>query len=152
MENTNQISFGLRQITTEQFAIINSALDESNANVELETGLRFGFKLEMKVISCLIAIKFTQNKNPFLLLEIGCHFEIKENDWDKLYNYESKEVKLSVGLARHLTMLCIGTLRGVLHAKTENTSFNKFLIPTFNVNNLVKEDIVIKTIESIEKK
>lgn len=146
MENTNQISFGLRQITTEQFAIINSALDESNTNVELETGLRFGFNVEMKVISCLIAIKFTQNKNPFLLLEIGCHFEIKEDDWEKLYNYETKEVQLSTGLARHFTMLCIGTLRGVLHAKTENTLFNKFLIPTINVNNLVKEDILIKTI------
>lgn len=146
MENTSQISFGLRQITTEQFAIINSAFDESNTNVELETGLRFGFNVEMKVISCLIAIKFTQNKNPFLLLEIGCHFEIKEDDWEKLYNYETKEVQLSTGLARHFTMLCIGTLRGVLHAKTENTLFNKFLIPTINVNNLVKEDILIKTI------
>ncbi|MFV8326668.1 hypothetical protein [Flavobacterium sp. ZS1P14] len=152
MENKDQISFGLRQITTEQFAIIESVFDKSKDNFELGTELRFGFNTDKRIITPLLAINFKQDKNPFLLLEIGCHFEIIEEHWHNLFNSETHELKLPKELARHLVMLTVGTLRGVLHAKTENTPFNKFFIPTINVNDLVKEDLLIKTDDSIEKK
>jgi len=152
MENKDQITFGLRQITTEQFAVIESAFDANKDDFELETGLRFGFNIDKRIIIPLLSIKFKQDKSPFLLLEIGCYFEIIEDHWKNLFNSETKELKLPIGLARHLVMLTVGTLRGVLHAKTENTPFNKFFIPTINVNDLVKEDILIKTNDSIETK
>lgn len=152
MENKDQITFGLRQITTEQFAIIESAFDEAKGNFELGTGLRFGFNTDKRIITPLLAINFSQDKSPFLLLEIGCHFEIIEEHWKNLFNSNTKELKLPKELARHLVMLTVGTLRGVLHAKTENTPFNKFFIPTINVNDLVKEDLLIKTNDSIATK
>lgn len=152
MENKNQISFILRKITTDQFAIIESAFDKSNDNIELTNGVRFAFNIDKRIISVLLSVTFSQDKVPFLLLEIGCHFEIIKEHWEKLYNIETSEIKLPIGLARHLVMLSIGTLRGVLHAKTENTAFNVFFLPTINVNDLVKEDIFIKTNDVIEKK
>ncbi|PZO31280.1 MAG: hypothetical protein DCF13_01470 [Flavobacteriaceae bacterium] len=152
MENKDQISFGLRSITTEQFAIIESAFDKSNEKVELGNGLRFGFNLEKRSIIVLLSVNFNQDKGPFLILEIGCYFEIIKEDWDKLYNPDHAEIKLPIALARHLVVLAMGTLRGVLHAKVENTSFNMFLLPTINVTEFVKEDVVIKTNESIELK
>lgn len=152
MENKDQISFGLRQITTEQFAIIESAFDEGKDSIELGTGLRFGFNTDKRIVTPLLAINFSQEKSPFLLLEIGCHFEIIVEHWHNLFNSDTKELKLPKELARHLVMLTIGTLRGVLHAKTENTPFNKFFIPTINVNDLVKDDLVIQTNDSIDKK
>lgn len=39
-------------------------------------------------------------------------------------------------------MLTIGTTKGVLHSKTENTTFNHFVLPTLNGNELVKNDVV----------
>jgi hypothetical protein len=150
MESKDQISFGLRKITTEQFAIIESAFNESEANFELGTGLRFGFSTEKRIVTPLLAINFSQNKNPFLLLEIGCHFEIVEDYWKNLFHSDTFELKLPKDLARHLVMLTVGTLRGVLHAKTENTPFNKFFIPTINVNELVEDDILIKANDLID--
>ncbi len=152
MENKDQITFGLRQITTEQFAVIESAFDEAKGNIELGTGLRFGVNTDKRIIIPLLAINFSQDKSPFLLLEIGCHFEIIEDHWRNLFNNDTKELNLTMGLARHLVMLTVGTLRGVLHAKTENTTFNKFFIPTINVNDLVKDDILIRTNDSIVTK
>jgi len=145
MKNTENVSFGLRKIITEQFAVIESSYNEDNENIELGTGLRFGFNLQNRFITTILSINFSQEKNPFLILEIGCFFEIIEEDWDKMYNVETKEVSLSKELARHLVVLTVGTIRGVLHAKTENTPFNKFYLPTINVNNLVEKDITIKT-------
>jgi hypothetical protein len=152
MENQEQISFGLRKITTQQFAVIESAFDQKDDNIELGTGLRFGFSLDKKVIIVFLSINFNQNKNPFLILEIGCYFEIVNNQWDNLYNSEINEIKLPMALARHLVMLSVGTIRGVLHAKTENTIFNKFFLPTINVNELVLNDVIINTkTDNIEK-
>ena len=151
MENS-EISFGLRRITTEQFAVIESALDESKDSIEISTALRFGFNIEKRIITPLFTVNFNQDKNPFLLLEIGCHFEIFQEHWDEMYSTEQQEIKLSKGLAMHLVVLCTGTLRGVLHAKTENTPYNKYFLPTINVNELIKEDIIIKVNDSIDLK
>ncbi len=152
MENKEQISFGLRSITTEQFAIIESAFDKSNENIELSNGLRFGFNIEKRVVSVLLSVSFSQEKGPFLLLEIGCYFEIIKEQWNKLYNPDTGEIKLPLPLVTHLVVLTMGTLRGVLHAKVENTTFNMFLLPTINVTEMVKEDVVIKTNDSVQVK
>lgn len=144
MKNKDHISFGLRKISTEQFAIIESAFDKSTENIELANGLRFGFDIENRIISVLVSANFNQDKGPFLLIEISCHFEIDKEQWGELNNIDASEIELPMELARHLVMLSIGTLRGVLHAKTENTPFNMFFLPTINVNDLVKEDITMK--------
>lgn len=145
MGKIDQIKFALRSITTEQFAIIESAFNKSIENVELGNSLRFGYNLEQRSITVLIAVNFSQDKEPFLILEIGCHFEIFWDDWKMIYTAELGEIKLPMEVARHLVVLAMGTLRGVLHAKVENTPYNMFILPTINVIELVKEDIVIKT-------
>jgi hypothetical protein len=145
MENKDTISFGLRQITTEQFAIIESGFNEGNNNIELATGLRFGFNTDKRIVTAFIAVNFMQDKKPFLLLETACHFEIVDVTWNHLFNTDKMEINLPKGLATHLALLTIGTTRGVLHAKTENTPFNKFFLPTINVHDMVKEDILINT-------
>lgn len=152
MKNKEQISFGLRKITTEQFAIIESTFDKSKENVELSNGLRFGFNTENRVVTVLLSVNFSQDKGPFLILEIGCYFEIFKEHWDNIYNAALGEIKLPMALASHLVVLSMGTLRGVLYAKLENTPFNMFLLPTINVTEMVKEDVVIKTIDSVELK
>ena len=42
----------------------------------------------------------------------------------------------------HLIVLTIGTVRGILHAKTEGTKYNSYILPTINVAELIKTDIV----------
>ncbi len=41
-------------------------------------------------------------------------------------------------------MLCVGTARGILHAKTEGTAFNDFILPAINVEELVEEDTHVR--------
>ncbi len=47
---------------------------------------------------------------------------------------------VSKGFLAHLAMITTGTARGVLFAKTEATQFSKFIIPTLNVAEMIKED------------
>jgi len=58
-------------------------------------------------------------------------------------NTELKSIILPVSLITHMAVLTVGTARGILHSKTENTKFNKYLLPTINVTESLKSDIAI---------
>lgn len=142
-EESNKIGFSLRKVTTEQFAIIESSFEDDKP-IDLKAGLRFGINNENKMISTIFSTNLLQEKTPFLILEVGCHFNITKDAWDSFLNVDNSKIVIPKGFLSHLVMLTIGTTRGVLHSKTENTPFNKFLLPTMNVNELVKEDVVFE--------
>ncbi|MNF83316.1 hypothetical protein D3C84_656380 [compost metagenome] len=87
--------------------------------------------------------QFLHNQQPFLVLIAVCNFDIEEESWNKNV-LSNKIVTLPKHLLEHLCVITVGTSRGILHAKTENTSFNKFIIPTLNVTTLVEKDIVFE--------
>lgn len=140
-DSKNKIGFSLSDVTTEQFAIIEEAFNDESP-VELNLGSTFAVDIENKLISNFFKIQFTQEKNPFLILETGCHFKISPEAWDKFFDKEKNNLRMPQGFASHLVMLNIGTSRGVLHAKTEDTIYNQFILPTINVNALIDKDVV----------
>ena len=151
-EEANKIGFALKRITTEQFAIIESAFNDGKI-FDLKADLRFGINFENKIISVVFSTNFIQEKSPFLIIEVGCHFKISEEAWDSFYNQNKTKMIVPRSLIGHLTMLTVGTTRGVLHSKTENTTFNNYLLPTLNVNKMVKKDVVFKIdVEKIKSK
>jgi len=143
MENKDNIGFSLRKLTTQQFAIIEDVFKDCE-NVEMKTNVNFGIDTTKKMIAVFFNVSFLQNKVPFLLLETASHFHVKEESWATFENEEKTELIVSKGFISHLVMLSIGTTRGVLHSKTENTIYNKFLLPTINVNDLIKGDTKFK--------
>jgi hypothetical protein len=143
MENKDNIGFSLRKLTTQQFAIIEDVFKDGE-NVEMKTNVNFGIDTTKKMIAVFFNVSFLQNKVPFLLLETASHFHVKEESWATFENEEKTELIVSKGFISHLVMLSIGTTRGVLHSKTENTIYNKFLLPTINVNDLIKGDTKFK--------
>ncbi|MDW8296287.1 MAG: hypothetical protein RMJ97_05310 [Raineya sp.] len=125
--------FKLVKIKTEQFAIIESVFDESKEEIKFGFDFKFGLSSNKEIIIVSFKPAFIQDA-PFLILEVSCFFEMK-NPMLK------EELIIDQDTARHLLMLTIGTARGVLHAKTENTPFNKFIIPTINLYKAIEEDI-----------
>lgn len=146
----NKIGFSLNNITTEQFAIIDSSYTEG-VDIDLKAGLKFGINREKKIISVIFSTSLLQEKTPFIIIEVGCNFKIKEEAWDQFLNESKTELIVPKGFVRHLATISVGTTRGVLHSKTENTPFNKFFLPTINVMDLVKKDAQFN-LEKIEMK
>ena len=137
MENKN-ISFSLVKIRTDQFAIIPGSFKIGEA-VNLKTGLQFGADKKNKIISVKASFLFEQQAIPFLIIEASCFFKMEPNDWNTFV--QETEVIVPKSIITHFTVLTVGTVRGVLHAKTEGTNFNGFVIPTINVTELVTNDI-----------
>jgi hypothetical protein len=142
METTEKIiGFTLSKIVTEQFALISDSFEEEK-EVKLKPELIFGIDTQTKRIIVNILLRFEQESKPFIIIKIACYFTVAHNDWEQFKSFNSTSVIVPQGFATHLAMLTIGTLRGVLHAKTENTAFNRFIIPTFNVTGLIHSDII----------
>lgn len=140
-KEAQNIKFGLSRISTEQFAIIDDNFSSSKG-IHLKTNLRYGADGSSKMISCFVEIVFESENKPFLKVEGGCHFSIGDKSWDELKDENS--VNLPKGFVRHLAVLTVGTVRGILHTKTEGTDFNKYVLPTVDITAIIKEDAVLK--------
>jgi hypothetical protein len=132
-----QVGFVLKGIKTEQFAIIEEnfvAKKESGLSTELQ------FKLNQtnKQIAVFLGFEFMQGKKIFLKIQVSCHFETEESSWNSFI--KKNKIIVPKGFLAHLAMITTGTARGILFAKTEATQFSKFIVPTLNVTEMIKED------------
>ncbi len=136
MKDRKHISFVLAGIQTVEFAVIKEFYSE-NKNISLSINTEFGIKsLEEPVIVCSPEISFLQKNKPFIKIKIACSFSIEESSWNSYLMPDKKSIVFPKEFTDHLLMLSIGTLRGALHAKTEGTLFNRFIVPTVNVVDL----------------
>jgi len=136
-KDKTQVGFALQGIKTEQFAIF----EENHAPTkETSLGTELQFKLDNinKQIGVFLGFEFIQGKKVFLKIQVSCHFKIEENSWVTFI--QNKKVIVPKGFLARLAMITTGTTRGVLFAKTEATPFSKFIIPTLNVSEMIKED------------
>lgn len=137
MENKS-IRFSLAKISTDQFAIIENAFKKEQ-DVNLNIALQFGSNKEKNIISVKASLQFEQQTIPFLIVEASCYFNIEPNDWKTFV--QGAEIVVPKSIITHFTVLTVGAVRGILHAKTEGTNFNGFVIQPINVTELVTGDV-----------
>lgn len=138
------IQFQIAKINTVQFATVESAYPEvPGTKVETTSRLYFNIDHTNKYIRCGIDIGFENEKAPFIILDVNCEFSIAQESWQSCL-IEDNKIEFEKGFVQHLAVLTIGTARGVLHAKTENTKFNKYLLPTLNLTELFQENITFE--------
>jgi hypothetical protein len=140
MKKEKNYAFALKSIKTEQFAIIEDCF-KNGEKVELNSNVGFAADKATTTIAIFTGFRFEQNNIPFLLIETSCYFQIGEANWNTFSNNAS--LIMPKGFMQQLLSLAIGTARGVLHSKTENSTFNRFVLPILDAANLIKEDVVL---------
>ncbi|NQU46970.1 MAG: hypothetical protein HQ516_07990 [Chlorobium sp.] len=137
-----QVNFVLAGITTDRCELSDTAPDTQNP-VKINAGLNFGIDSRKKLLKVLFRNVFLQDEIPFITIEAGCIFAIDEESWKNFINEEKKLFTLPKPFAGHLAQMTAGTARGILHAKTENTPLNRFMIPATNVEEMIREQVVL---------
>jgi hypothetical protein len=134
------IGFALKKLNLDQFAILENAYSVDR-DTGLVTGLQFAADAANKRIKCSVRISFEQDEHPFLVFESSNDFSVDKETWLSFENEEKKIVVFPKKFIAHLAMLTVGTARGMLHVKTENTKFNQYFIPTINVAEMINDDV-----------
>ncbi|MFM7857585.1 MAG: hypothetical protein ACKO96_38100 [Flammeovirgaceae bacterium] len=140
MKSGKVVQFSIARVLTDQFALIEKAFSESES-INLNTNLRFAIDRDQRLVVVSTLFKFEQKDIPFLIVEVSCQFLISSESWSAFLKDETTTV-IPKDFMTHLGMITVGTARGVLHTKTEGTKFNEFVLPTINVNDMVREDVV----------
>lgn len=138
----DQVRFALRAITVEQFATIFEP--ENQDNVSFNISLTVKGNYDDRAVALNLTVCFGVEERTFLLLENTCHFLIHEEDWEKLSNQTTSDIKLSKNVMMNLFSITVGTTRGILHAKTESTPYNRFFLPLLDATEIIKEPVTIK--------
>lgn len=140
----NQLGFAFTGLRTVSFAVIEAAYKKTG-ETNLITGLGFGLDIDDRMVTCNARFSFEKKKDqPFLVLEIQALFEIEQNDFLNKMKQDENTYLIPSGLAIHFAVLTIGSSRGVLHAKTESTPYNEYLLPTIDVNSMISEDVIFR--------
>ncbi|HOV72124.1 MAG TPA: hypothetical protein PLO31_07950 [Dysgonamonadaceae bacterium] len=132
------VEFRLDEIKTEEFAIIEEAFDEHKEKLSYSFTTNFAILKERRIL-CDISFKFLQENIPFIKIKVACIFYVSEKSWNSCIDKENNQIIFQKKFLDHLVVLTLGTLRGVLHAKTEGTKFNRFFVPTINVAEINKD-------------
>jgi hypothetical protein len=146
-KKAKSIGFSLKRVSTEQFAIIEEGFNDKG-KIRVNTSFRFAADDKLKYIAVFASFVFDSDQKPFLIVEASCHFSIKDSAWNDMLIVTTRTLVVQKGFLRHLVMLTVGTSRGILHAKTEGTCFNKYVLPTINVSEIIKSDASFTFIET----
>lgn len=143
MENKEKIAFNLTNIHTQEFA--TTAHKEINPE-SLESTLHIGFGAaeEERLVQCGLKFELSSDNNIFIIIHVICTFEIDIDSWQNTFSSAKDTITIKKNIAQHLAVFTTGTTRGVLHAKTEGTAFNKYFIPQLNIKELIQEDVLIE--------
>lgn len=137
------IGFRVSDIKTDQFATFPEHY-RPEADIQLKTDLQFMLCGEEKSIAIVLGFAYEQESKVIVKIEVRCIFNVKPEDYEALCNNSTHKITFPKHFAEHLSIISIGTTRGILFAKTEGTEFAKFILPTINVREMVQDDIVFE--------
>lgn len=135
------IPYRIQEIKTSQFAIFpEKFVNDPTVEIKIETAFNFGINIQQKCIRCICKISYIQNEELLMVLEEQCIFGIAPDAISEL----EKTKRVPVDFLRYLGTIAIGTARGIIHTRTENTLLNRFVLPPINLINIIKKDFVFK--------
>ena len=134
------IPFRIRQIKTQQFAMFPDLM-VNGEDVKINSAFEFGVNKDVTDLRCTANFSYLQGEKLLLTTEVICYFSINE-EGNKLM---LEQGRLEVGFLRYLATITTGTVRGIIHTKTENTSLNPIVLPPINLVEVIKEDFVFMT-------
>ncbi len=138
------IHFKLHKIQTLQFATIGETPDLSpNPPSQQTIEVLFETYENTNLIGCMIDYTILDKERPFIKIKVSCEFEINSDDFEILSDKDKNHITLPKNFAKHLAEITLGTTRGILHEKTANTPFNRYLVGLLDLNTVFKGDIVV---------
>lgn len=133
--------FAMKRIETKQFAVIDDVFNENESH-QMTTEISFSLKNEKQLIATSARFSFFSDNKIFIILEVVCAFEIIEDYWNSLKS--ESEIRIPTDFLRHLAMHTVGTARGILHSKTENTPLNCIILPPINVAQMINDVYIVQ--------
>lgn len=139
-----EIKYNFDDIRQNQFAVFPDKL-EDNSKLELSAQFEVSSNLtihsDISNLRCIVHLELKQKKDVILLIEVETYFSLTKDSWDKI---EDNKYKLPADFIRHLALLSFSTVRGIVYSKTQDSESRKIILPSIDVNQIVKNDYIVE--------
>lgn len=141
-QKTIQIQFKLLDIQQVQFATLTNEWPEGE--LQISNQLQFNSDTDRRVVRCLANIEFKKNDITQLILSVQSIFEFAKESWSAMYQLNTDEWVLPVGLVHHLADITIGSARGMLAIRTEEAGFPRVLLPLVHPSQIIQSNLRLR--------
>lgn len=147
MDENQLIRFDIASIVTDEFAIPESGHSRSDEG-EMKVNFSFNSLAEEKLIIIQVKCLFYHDDKLIIVVAVSFGYRVHPEDWGLLYNAVTNKVKLPLATALQMASMSIGAVRGILHAKTAHLAMGSIIVPSVNLKDMMREDIVIDSLPS----
>jgi len=141
MADYNNLGFAFVGLKTTQFST-NDKTHRYTGDLDLQTNIGFALDGASRVLTVEVQFEFFKKKDaPFLKIGLQGHFEMDVKGWKQLSDQDGRAIVFPQKVITHFVLLTIGAARGALHAKTEGSIYNSYILPTVNVAEIISNDI-----------
>lgn len=132
---TNQLLYKYVKIDLTQFAYFEENYDQSITEIEFQTNVKFSFDKVNHILCCIILLNMLQNGKYLVKAEVKNFFDIEPNSLELLRN--NGNIIFTPDILVQFASFSYGSLRGILHVKTEGTVVNQFILPPVYMNKII---------------
>ena len=132
---TNQLLYKYVKIDLTQFAYFEENYDQSITEIEFQTNVKFSFDKVNHILCCIILLNMLHNGKYLVKAEVKNFFDIEPNSLELLRN--NGNIIFTPDLLVQFASFSYGSLRGILHVKTEGTVVNQFILPPVYMNKII---------------
>ena len=141
------IPYRISHIETIQFAIFPDNF-VNGQEVMVNTNCGYNVRSDLNQVRNVISVNYIQNEKLLLVVQLACYYDIAAEGFEAI----KKEGKIPVDFLRYMGSISVGTMRGVIHAKTEGTVLNPVVMPPINLEDMIKNDLLIEDQPQADKK
>jgi len=136
------IPYKISHIETMQFAIFPENLINGQ-EVLVNTNCGYNVRSDLNQVRNVISVNYTQNEKLLMVVQLACYYDIAPEGVEAI----KAEGKIPVDFLRYMGSISVGTIRGVIHAKTEGTVLNPVVMPPVNLEEMVKNDLFLSELD-----
>lgn len=141
------IPYRISHIETIQFAIFPDNF-VNGQEVMVNTNCGYNVRSDLNQVRNVISVNYIQDEKLLLVVQLACYYDIAPEGFEAI----KKEGKIPVDFLRYMGSISVGTMRGVIHAKTEGTVLNPVVMPPINLEDMIKNDLLIEDQPQADKK
>lgn len=132
------IPYRISHIETVQFAVFPENF-VNGAEVMVNTNCGYNVRSDLHQVRNIISVNYIQNEKLLLVAQLACYYDIAPDGFKAI----KEEGKIPVDFLRYMGSISVGTIRGVIHAKTEGTVLNPVVMPPVNLEEMITGDLSI---------
>lgn len=136
------IMYKYAKIELEQFAMFEDCLNKEQHKIQLQTEAQFQYDKEQSVLCSKITVTFLIGASPLMKAVANSYFLIHKDSINNITD-ENGLITFPKQILIQFASLNYGSLRGMIHLKTEGTRLANYILPPIFFNEIITKDYVI---------